>query len=113
MSTNSKPTCSTATAKAVALMDDHARGLRRTRIGRAAREMTAEERAAINAALGEMEAIELKIRSAASDTALMARFDEIRSKHARSVTPTVPRPPAADADVDRRAVRRAPINSSS
>jgi HK97 family phage major capsid protein len=82
----------TSTAKAMALME-------KTRAacgepGSAeARDMTADEKSAINAALGEMEAIELKIRNAASDTALMARFDEIRSKHA----PAVPALPAAPA----------------
>jgi HK97 family phage major capsid protein len=80
----------TATAKAVALMDTT-----RAACGEpgspTAREMTAEERAAINAALGDMEAIELKIRGAASDAALMTRFDEIRNKHARPVaSATVP-----------------------
>ncbi len=82
----------TSTAKATALMD-------KTRAdcgepgSATARDMTADERAAINAALGEMEAIELKIRGAASDAALMARFDEIRSKHALpapAVPPSVP-----------------------
>jgi HK97 family phage major capsid protein len=83
----------TATAKAVALMEKT-----RAACGEpgsaTARDMTADEKADINAALGEMEAIELKIRSAASDSALMARFEEIRNKHALPATPTLPALPA-------------------